>query len=599
MSMLLQGHASAMHTSIDLDDDDIARLLAIDVSDTPVSAPVVSPEALLLTRQLAAQHLELLAQAAADAVEGRRVRREARVGKALSQTRRLATEMQDDLLVSHIDKLAQLFERATHSDALDHAVVARRLRDTVLALGALAGGAAEAQLRAVCLRRRGMHPLATRLRGLKGIGDRRLAKLWDAGLLSTDSLVGADPTDLVTAAGIDRPLAQRVIRMASAHLQERARGAAELLEQAASEAVDIALGGSLEVGSRDALLDAAHHTRRELDRMTPPPIPVPSSPSRSTGRPIAWLGSGGEADLLKAVQRGPGGIERVVALKRVTSAHAADPARRARLAAEGRLLARINHPNVLTLLDVMYVGDEPQLVLELLVGTDMFVLLEACSKARRRMPPALAVTLGVRVARALAAIHAVQVNGRPLAHGDVAHHNVMLTHDGRVKVLDFGVAAYQELDERVPAVRGHAGSLAPETLASGIISPAGDQFSLAVLIWEAMTLRRLFTGENTAATLANLRELDVRQRFMRYAFVPEGLQAVLARALERNPADRFADAAAFGQALETWLVDYGLALADEGLAAFVRELVPTPIEVAIDVAGERFDRARSPNLNVT
>ncbi len=562
-----------------LDDAEIDSILSgIVPHEVSADAPLianqvgVSADALALTRQLAARHLEVIGRAAADAVEGR-TKRDPRATKALKQAHRLASEMQDAELVALIDQIGALLDRVALAEVLDHAIIARRLRNTVLALGALAGGAAEVQLRTVCLRRRGLHPLAARLRGLKGIGERRLAKLWDAGLLSIESLVDADPRELVSVAGIDRALATRVIRLAHEHAQERARAAAELIELAASEATEVAQGTALDAEARSALVVAAQNARATLEGI------VPKETKRSDVglQSLAWLGARGEAEVLRAKQLGPAGIERVIAVKRVATANP-DGARRERLLAEGRLLARVNHANVVTLLDVLYDHDVPVLALELLSGCDLFTLLDACTKAKRRIPPALAVTIGVRCARGLAAIHQLAVEGQAVAHGDVAHKSVMVTHDGRVKMIDLGVAAYQELGQVAPLARAHAGALTPEVIAGRPMSPASDQFALAVLVWEAMTLRRLFMADTPAATIQNILTLDVATRFERHAFVPDGLQAVLMRALERAPAARYEDVAAFGRALEGWLVDYGLALSDEALGTFVRELVPTPPE---------------------
>ncbi|MFO0751533.1 MAG: protein kinase [Myxococcota bacterium] len=550
-------------------------------SGDPTAPTSVSEEATALTRQLAAQHLEVLAQCAADAVEGRRITSDPRVDRALNQTLRLAREMEDEALVGYLERLRALFARVAVADAADHAIFARRLRDTMLSLGELAGGPAEARLRSICLRRRGLHPLAARLRALSGIGDRRLSKLWEAGLLSTESLIDADPSDLVSAARITRALAVRVIRVANEHAVHRAEAAAELLEEAASEAGDIYAGRGLDDATRERLVRAATATRQRLDRWAPPPLPV-ASQHLPRCRPLARLGEGGEAEVLRAEYHGAGGIQRMVALKRLLPQHAAVATRRERLLAEGRLLARIDHPHVVTLIDVVHVGQEPQLALELLKGTDLLHLLECCTAARRRLPPSLAAHLAIVVSSALQAIHALEVGGRPLAHGDVSPANVMLTHDARVKLVDLGVAAFQGIAGATQRIRGHAGYIAPETVTSGQITPASDQFALATLVWETMTLRRLFWAGEEVATFKAIAEARVDERFRRHAYVPTELQAILARALQRDPAARYPDSAAFGGALAGWLDATAEKPDHDDLTRFVRELVPVPFEVPLD-----------------
>lgn len=591
------------------DDQEIEALLDLHCTEPDYGVesqnetlPTISCAVQALSRGLAAQHLEILALCAANAIEGRRQRREPRFDRAIEQTVRLARETEDEPLLLKVEHLAALFVRVTESDATDLRLYGGRLRDTMLELGELAGGDAEARLQAICLRRRGLHPLAARLRALRGIGNRRLTRLSEAGLLTLESLVDADPDDLVSAAKMNRALADRVIAFARDYAEQRATVTAEVLEDVAAEALSTFGQRHLSEDTRARLLAAADSARASIDLVADGAAHPESAPAENASdvdgelrrlrRPpckaLSRLGSGGEAEVVRSVMLSPGGVERVVALKRLRSVFANHPFHRARIAAEGQVLAHINHPNVVTLLEVLRFEGEPQLALELLPGANLSQLLERAREQRRPLTVREVVSMGTALCDGLQAVHEQVVRNAPLAHGDVAPGNVMLTRDGRLKFIDFGVAALQELglpEGHALPLRGHLGYLAPELWADEARpTPAGDQFALATLLWEALTLRRLFgAGDELSAADARV-DTHVEQRFARCPWVPAPLQEVLRRGLDGRPEARYASIREFGDALRLAGPEAEGAGGPPEWVHALRELVPVPWEAPLDGA---------------
>src|SRR5262249_51985147 len=176
----------------------------------------------------------------------------------------------------------------------------------------------------------------------------------------------------------------------------------------------------------------------------------------------ARLGRGGSAEVWRAVHQGPHGFARTVALKRLLPERLADEKLRASLLDEARLAARLTHPNVAQVLEVVEADGEHAIVMELVDGCDLRTLLKALT---RLGPPAsgLGAYVAHEVCRALGAAHAA----RPVVlHRDVSATNVLVSRDGAVKLADFGIGKALEQAERegTISIKGNLGYMAPEQL---------------------------------------------------------------------------------------------------------------------------------------
>jgi serine/threonine protein kinase len=252
---------------------------------------------------------------------------------------------------------------------------------------------------------------------------------------------------------------------------------------------------------------------------------------------VRRLGGGlvGDVHVARAVG---GGIERMVCIKRL--AGTVDPEHARALREEARLLARVRHANVVSLLAYGEDGSSgPFLVLELVDGLDLKGL--SAGLAADRLADGLAVHVACALLRALSA---VQGSLPGLVHRDVTPHNVLVSSNGEVKLGDFGIALARDRTRwtRPLYVKGKLGYMAPEQILGGDLDPRTDLFAVGVVLYE------LLTGERPWGPIRGLRELKavveslpVPLRTRRPA-IDRGLATAAERLLVRDPAGRFPSA---------------------------------------------------------
>ncbi|MCC6623631.1 MAG: hypothetical protein IT385_20400 [Deltaproteobacteria bacterium] len=224
-------------------DDDLATFLGGGPAAGEVVAPEVSPEARALARVLGSQYVEVIAHYAVDALMGRNSRHAPKLRQIVKSFRRLALEMNDHELLELYQQLGELIESFTSSTSHERRLVAsRRLRDWVMAFADLVGDEAATKLRRLVVYRKGVHPLISHLREIRGIGDRRLERLYTAGLLTTEALADADPAELAQIVRIPMRLARQLVE-ACRRFADHHRHLAVMALKSATEDVTKALGG--------------------------------------------------------------------------------------------------------------------------------------------------------------------------------------------------------------------------------------------------------------------------------------------------------------------------------------------------------------------
>lgn len=234
------------------------------------------------------------------------------------------------------------------------------------------------------------------------------------------------------------------------------------------------------------------------------------------------LGRGGMADVYRATDRVLG---RSVAVKLLRDV-AATPAERERFTAEARMLARLSHPALVTVLDAGTEGERPYLVMQLVDGPS---LAECCAGVALALSRVAAI--GRQVADALAYAHAADV-----VHRDVKPGNVLLGRDGRVWLADFGIARLVGDTAhltRTGLTLGSPAYLSPEQVRGTEVTPAADVYSLGLVLLEALTGRRAYEGNPTEAALARLSTPPAVP-----ADLDEGWRALLSSMTALEPGDR-------------------------------------------------------------
>jgi serine/threonine-protein kinase len=240
--------------------------------------------------------------------------------------------------------------------------------------------------------------------------------------------------------------------------------------------------------------------------------------------------------------------------------HAEDPTTERMFLDEARLALCLVHPNIVRSERLGSFDGRHGIVMEFLEGQPLHQVLKRAYELERTFSLELVVQIALAALDGLHYAHELKDvvgNHLGLVHRDVSPQNIFLTYEGAVKLLDFGIAknAMQDGRTRTGLLKGKVAYMAPEQARGDGIDRRADIWSLGVVLWEAVTGSRLFKGSNEAATLNLTLSEEVASPRLRRPDLPPELEAILMRALERDPARRYATAAAMRDDLEAWLAE--------------------------------------------
>jgi eukaryotic-like serine/threonine-protein kinase len=301
------------------------------------------------------------------------------------------------------------------------------------------------------------------------------------------------------------------------------------------------------------------------------------------------IGSGGMAEVYKARTLGPGGFAKSICIKRVLPQFARDAAFIDMLVAEASVTSRLQHPNVAQVFDLEEEQGEYYIVMELVDGCDFLQLLTHRARLKQRLEENKVLYIMAQVGRGLDYAHnAIGDNGQPLhiVHRDVSPSNILLGREGGVKLVDFGVAksgqpATQDVQRRAGALKGKLGYMSPELVTNQEPSKSSDIFALGIVLWEALTLRRLFLGSTEVQTLLNVRDVRIEKKLLRHDYISPEVVAVIRHALKPRSEDRFTSAGEFCDAIEDILFERRVRTGPTHVASLVGETYVTEPKEAV------------------
>ena len=264
------------------------------------------------------------------------------------------------------------------------------------------------------------------------------------------------------------------------------------------------------------------------------------------------IASGGMASVYLGRTRGPGGFERLVALKVMHDHIRHDPAFSAMFLDEARLAARIRHPNVVPTLDVA--EDGRYIVMEYVEGASLHAILSRLRKRGETIPLPIALRIFVDALSGLHAAHELaDAAGKPLniVHRDVSPHNILVGVDGTSRITDFGIAHAEAriTSTRGGEIKGKLPYMAPEQLQDEDLDRRTDVYAAGCVLWEVLVGERLFRGGSEAAVACAILAGAERSPRQAGADVPASLDAACMQALGSRQS-RFLTALAFSEAVE-------------------------------------------------
>jgi tRNA A-37 threonylcarbamoyl transferase component Bud32 len=279
---------------------------------------------------------------------------------------------------------------------------------------------------------------------------------------------------------------------------------------------------------------------------------------------IRRLAVGGMAEIYLARQAAMAGFEKDVVIKRLRAELADDPRIVGMFLDEARIGAQLNHPNIVHVYDVDEHEGIPYIAMEYIIGEELNELCRRGISHDRFLPLEHAVELMRQAAAGMGYFHARRSGPEPdaepldIVHLDISPTNLLVTQDGFLKIIDFGIATARGSHvQRGDVLPGKLGYMSPEQASRGVVDHRSDIFSLGVVLYEITVGKRLFRG-SPQDVIARLVGAQVEPpTFVRRNF-PSALEAIVMRALERHPEDRYQSAYDLADDLETFLRDVGM-----------------------------------------
>jgi len=292
---------------------------------------------------------------------------------------------------------------------------------------------------------------------------------------------------------------------------------------------------------------------------------------------IRRLGAGGMAEVFLAKSTGAEGIEKILVVKRVLPTFARSAKFIAMFLEEAKIATRLNHPNIVQVYAFEQVKDEFLLAMEFVDGLDLGRLVAAARRQGSRIPYAIAAYATMEVARGLDCAHKRKdERGEPMeiVHRDVSPQNVLLSHEGIVKIADFGIAKARMVSEDTGVIKGKFGYMSPEQARGDRVDQRSDVYSLGVLLAELLMNRPMYPGQHGLDVLEKVRSGQVTQPADVDPAVPKGLAEIVRKALAFDREDRYETARQLSSAVGTWLHGCDEMVDGETLERFIGEMVP-------------------------
>jgi serine/threonine-protein kinase len=295
------------------------------------------------------------------------------------------------------------------------------------------------------------------------------------------------------------------------------------------------------------------------------------------------LASGGMASVYLARAEGAPGFQKLVALKRIHP-HLADEKDYVEMFLdEARIASRITHANVCSVFDFGEADGEYFIAMEYLVGESLSrVHRRVVSNADQRSSPLLPARMARVIAQACEGLHAAHelqdADGESLhvVHRDVSAENLFVTYDGDTQVVDFGIAHARQRVHHTEAgqVKGTFPYMAPEQMTAAVVDRRVDVWALGAVLWELLTLRRLFLRDTDVNTMYAVLSGDILPPSDHRSDVPPELDEIVLKALRRSPDGRWQSAREMGKALRRFLANQEELVGPAEVADWMAELFP-------------------------
>lgn len=301
------------------------------------------------------------------------------------------------------------------------------------------------------------------------------------------------------------------------------------------------------------------------------------------------LAAGGMAEIFLARPATPDANGRILVIKRILGHIANDETFVKMFKAETQICMGFDHPNTVQLHDFGQVGNQFYIAMEYIEGKNLRQISNKCAENGYKMPVSLTVSLIAQAAAGLHYAHTyenrVTREKMNIIHRDVTPHNMIVSYNGNLKIIDFGIAkAAVEADRtQTGTIKGKIGYLSPEQTEGLPLDARTDIFALGIVLWELLTGHRLFAapGENEVTILSRIKECQkhIAPPSTKNSSIPDELNSIVMKALAKDPNDRYQNAAEMQKALRDFLLSYNSIYSYSDVGETIRKLFQSEIEV--------------------
>lgn len=304
------------------------------------------------------------------------------------------------------------------------------------------------------------------------------------------------------------------------------------------------------------------------------------------------LNTGGMAEVFKAKTFGAEGFERIVAVKKILPSIAEDKEFISMFVNEAKLAVQLTHANIAQINDLGCINGDYYIAMEYVPGHDLRVIFDRCVRLDKKLDIGCVCYIISKVCEGLDYAHNKRnANGEPMniIHRDISPQNIMIGYDGEVKLIDFGIAkaTNQSNATQVGILKGKFSYMSPEQVSGKTnIDRRSDIFALGIVLFEMLTLKRLFLGASDFETLEKIRKVEVSPPTLYNSAIPDELEDIVMKALEKDVANRFQSAQELQEALQRFMFHRNIYYTANNLSQFTHEMFAQ--EIALEQKKTEF-----------
>ena len=284
---------------------------------------------------------------------------------------------------------------------------------------------------------------------------------------------------------------------------------------------------------------------------------------------------GGMAEVWRAKTFGAGGFERIVAIKRILPNIAEDEEFISMFLDEAKITVQLNHANIAQIYELNHLSNSYFIAMEYVSGKDLRAVFDRCRKRGEPAPIPLTCFAIAQCCEGLDYAHrAKDRQGRDMSivHRDVSPQNALISYDGEVKVIDFGIAkaAGKATKTQAGILKGKFGYMSPEQIRGLPLDGRSDIFAIGVCLYEMLTGERLFVGDSDFSVLEKVRKVEVLPPSHFNRKIPDALERIVMKSLAKDVDDRYQHATELAEDLRSFMYSTGNQFARKDLAAFMK-----------------------------